>query len=313
MNKKLNSLLSLLCVLIMFMGLALPSFAAMDTGRDCTLTMEYRDKESTAPIVGAEFELYLMAKPGGSGYELTGSFRNMPVDLSDIESLDMADTAKTVEALASLYGIEATREGKTNAEGELSIGGLEAGLYLLRGHSHSQDGLIYTCSPVLVFLPYYDETDNEWVYDVEISAKSESKPQNDGEKIELHVLKVWKDDGLNRPKEIKVHLLRNGESVDTVILSARNNWSHTWKELEKDSAWMVAEDVPEGYTVNISREGKTFVITNTKPGEPPPPPPPPPELPQTGQLWWPIPLMLVLGIALYLGGYLRSRGGRDEG
>lgn len=41
--------------------------------------------------------------------------------------------------------------------------------------------------------------------------------------------------------------------------------------------------------------------------------PPPPELPKTGTLWWPVPLMLAAGIALVGFGLIRRRGTRSEG
>lgn len=76
---------------------------------------------------------------------------------------------------------------------------------------------------------------------------------------------------------------------------------------------------PEGYTVSISREGITFVITNTlKPSEEPAPTPQPsspptpgePTLPQTGVLWWLVPLLAILGALLLLLGWGLRR--RDE-
>ena len=42
-----------------------------------------------------------------------------------------------------------------------------------------------------------------------------------------------------------------------------------------------------------------------------PPTPPPPELPQTGQLWWPVPVLAVLGIVCVLFGWMLRR--RDSG
>ena len=53
----------------------------------------------------------------------------------------------------------------------------------------------------------------------------------------------------------------------------------------------------------------------TEPTEPPPPPPPPPpHLPQTGQLNWPIPVMAMMGCAMFvLGVFLYSgRKGTDD-
>ena len=75
----------------------------------------------------------------------------------------------------------------------------------------------------------------------------------------------------------------------------------------------------DGYTVSITREGVTFVVTNTYVPETPNTPPPTepgkpdqPSLPQTGQLWWPVPLLLVGGLLLVVIGLIRRRGIADE-
>lgn len=50
-----------------------------------------------------------------------------------------------------------------------------------------------------------------------------------------------------------------------------------------------------------------------KSGEPiPPVTPPPPNLPQTGQLWWPVPILLGTGLFSLLIGSIRRRGADDE-
>ena len=90
------------------------------------------------------------------------------------------------------------------------------------------------------------------------------------------------------------------------------------------------KETPEGYKVTVTQEGITFVMTNTwdepekppKPGEPeepgtdipedPVPEGPGPKLPQTGQLWWPVPLLALAGRALCLVGWMR-KDKRSEG
>ena len=80
------------------------------------------------------------------------------------------------------------------------------------------------------------------------------------------VNKVWKDDGIGRPAGITVHLLRNGEVYDTVILSEKNNWSYAWDNVDKRYEWSVEEEVPEGYvaTYKTNASGWVTTITNTK-------------------------------------------------
>lgn len=57
------------------------------------------------------------------------------------------------------------------------------------------------------------------------------------------------------------------------------------------------------YAMHVDADPK--VPFETKPDEPPPPPPPPPpELPQTGQLNWPVPVMAVSGMVLFVVGWI---------
>ena len=103
---------------------------------------------------------------------------------------------------------------------------------------------------------------------------------------------------------------------DTVKLHKGNNWRYTWNDLRRGYDWSVVEETIPGYTVNVSQEGITFLITNTYVPDSPEPDggsDPPGDgvsvehegegwlgvlgdmeedfqmqiLPQTGQLWWP--------------------------
>jgi hypothetical protein len=64
------------------------------------------------------------------------------------------------------------------------------------------------------------------------------------------------------------------------------------------------------YTLQVVADPK--VPFETEPTEPPPsttpPPPPPPELPQTGQLNWPVPVMAVTGALLIIVGWILCAG-----
>ena len=91
--------------------------------------------------------------------------------------------------------------------------------------------------------------------------------------------------------------------------------SYTWTVVEKENS---------GYTVQVERDGITFVITNTyvpeepEPTEPTEPTPTKPtnptkpNLPQTGQLWWPVPVLLIAGLLFVILGLIRRRRFDDE-
>lgn len=83
----------------------------------------------------------------------------------------------------------------------------------------------------------------------------------------ITVRKVWVDSGIGRPASIKVNLLRDGMVYDTIVLSEKNNWSHSWPNMDRRYEWSVEEDeVPEGYVATYKKNGSGWVttITNTK-------------------------------------------------
>ncbi len=196
----------------------------------------------------------------------------------------------------------------------------------------------------MVMLPGLDKENNIWDYDVTVNAKFDSSPipdDPDNYTIDRKVLKVWADDGheKDRPKEVIVQLLCDGKVYDTVTLNAAMNWRYTWTGLDDCYTWTVVEKESEGYTVEVTREGITFVVTNTcnedipdKPATPDtsapltdkythvhtpttsaaPDTPGNPTLPQTGQLWWPVPVMIAFGMLFVIIGLVSRRGTDDE-
>lgn len=165
-------------------------------------------------------------------------------------------------------------------------------------------------------LPSWDREANGWVYDVTVNPKYSSQPESD-DRITRKVLKVWKDEGneKSRPEEVIVQLLQDGAVYDTVALNAANNWRYTWENLDGNSRWTMVEKEMDDYTVTVTREGVTFVVTNTYTGDTPAAPPgkpAEPKLPQTGQLWWPVPVLLAVGLLLVLIGLICRRGIENE-
>ena len=135
-------------------------------------------------------------------------------------------------------------------------------------------------------------------------------------------MKIWKEEegGDNRPSEIILQLLKDGDVYGEAVLSRENNWRYRWTGLPKAAQWTVVEKtVPDGYTVEVERNGNTFGVTNTRIETPSPTPEPeasipptptqPPEnkVPQTGQLWWPVPLLAMAGILFLVIGMVLKR------
>ena len=67
--------------------------------------------------------------------------------------------------------------------------------------------------------------------------------------------------------------------------------------------------MPDSYTMSSTKDGTRFIITNTykKSGASVPSKNTNTKLPQTGQLWWPVPIMAFLGIVAFMIGWVWRR------
>lgn len=87
------------------------------------------------------------------------------------------------------------------------------------------------------------------------------------EKLTVH--KVWDDNGYpNRPDSVTMHLLRDGEKYEEIVLNADNQWTYTWDDLDDRYQWSVKEDVPAGYEATYKTEDNKVFITNYMDYEP---------------------------------------------
>lgn len=238
-----------------------------------------------------------------------------------------------------------------SAAGSVTVA-LEPGLYLLRGEPFTDaDGMRWSIEPALVSLPAADGQGG-WTGTAQVVPKMSSEMTtavqvykvwaagSDAPGAGSDVLGASVDDP-GHPGEVTVQLLGNGAVIDEVELSAVNNWRYTWDNLDPALDYAVAEkDVPAGYTVAVSREDAAFVVVNTyvgtpgEPGEPDvpatpgepagpdaPDTPATPDnpvdsgqkLPQTGQLWWPVLVLLAVGLVCLVIGLVRRRLSSDRG
>ncbi|MGN0998542.1 MAG: Cna B-type domain-containing protein [Faecousia sp.] len=320
---------ALLCVMAVCLLLPWQALAAesIDLNRDVSLTISCQDGSTS--LVGAEFDIFLVATADEYG-ELTTTkdFARFPVNISGENHEAYQALASTLEGYVLRDDISPTDSGETDHTGLVSFPNtgkrLKAGLYLVLGHRHTQNGYRYDPAPFMVMLPGSDSEDHILVYDAVVNAKFDASqiPDNpDDHTIDRKVLKVWADDGHenDRPEEVIVQLLRDGKVYDTVALNAAGNWRYTWTGLDDRYTWTVVEKESEGYTVEVTREGITFVVTNTCNEEIPDTPDPTtpttptkPTLPETGQLWWPVPVLMAAGMLFVVIGLVRRRGMIDD-
>lgn len=293
---------------VLFCAFVIASFAfpvsAAETG---SVTVEFR--HGNEPVTGASFEIYKAAEWNGSKYSLTAPFNGYSVNLSDNPtSEEWKAAASTLSAYAARDNIQPLMVGATDISGRLKFENLSEGLYLLLGTPTQIGDLLFLPQPMLVSVPY-ETADGVKDYDVVTEPKYETEKITD-EKIIRRALKIWNDKGNEneRPQEITVQLLCDGKIYDEQVLNANNNWNYTWENLDPAHNWQLTEkEVLKDYTVRITQEGITFTVTNTN-DNPPPPSSSEPKLPQTGLLWWPVPILASIGaVTLFIGIFLLFR------
>jgi len=259
MTRLIKWMAVLMCMLALFAPMH--AFAQMDTSRPVSLTLSFQ--RGNLALKDAQFDLFHVA-----GVDVYGTLS--PVSPFDQYRLDYSPEnwmliAPTLEGIVFRDGIEPTRSGKTDEQGMIGFDQLAHGVYLVIGHRHEQDGMVYDIQPFLLALPSTSPDTHEWLYDVTVRPKYVTWPDKPCPPLTRKVLKAWNDEGYEwlRPEKITVHLLKDGEIADTVELSAENNWRYSWTDLSSEYDWVVVEEALPDYTTVVVQQGITFLMTNT--------------------------------------------------
>lgn len=267
------------------------------------------------PVSGMRFEAYLVSTVDEYG-ELTVIDRYQEY----AEELDIrGKNDERWQAMAQILAreimlddpLKPSRSAVTDADGLAAFSEILPGLYLIVGHGIEKDGYVYSTSPFFANVPEQDLGSNAWNYDVVANAKPGREPI----KADYQVIKVWKDDCHRdqRPEAITLSLICDGEVYDTVTLPHNGAWRYTWEDLETNHQWTVTEKKENGYQdPHVQQEGNTFIVTNTCSKTATPTQPDNPTLPQTGQLWWPVPVLIAAGLLFVVIGLVRRRGTSHE-
>lgn len=264
------------------------STTVMAKGESIDLTIKY-------VISDVKFNLYKFANINKDNkLEVIDELKGYPIDVTDVDATNIRALETTLSAYIKKENLKSTYTSISNEKNEIIFNNVSEGAYLLVGESKVYQNELYTPSPTIVFVKKDDLKNGKKIIEV----KYEKVPKDTFKSIE--VVKAWDDnDNANRPKFIEVQLLENGKVIDTVKLDKSNNWKYKWDKLSNDKHYEVVEkNVPNGYKVTISRNNNIFTVTNKLPNIPPTKPPTKPgkKLPQTGQLWWPLPILLLASI-----------------
>ena len=268
----------------------------IDTVKNCTLAIRYGHDELAFP--GQTVQLYKIADVSANfQYTLAEPFGETGLILNGVQTNgEWNEIRSTLEAFILAENVQPIHTAVTDEEGMAYFEGLQPGLYLTSALTVVRADVTCIFDANLIALPGLG-AEGLWQYGVAAAAKGEVLPPvQPDEKLEMKVLKLWRGDEWEkvRPQNITVEIFRNGESVETVVLSEENNWSHSWVAKNDGANWKVVErNIPEGYTMTVTKRGTTFILTNTF-GEPVTPPP------QTGDSA----NLLLYGVLMVLSGSL---------
>ena len=290
---------------------------------------------TTYPCAGIEVQLYHVANEGkNSKFILEDRFSQYPIGLTNKTKDEWAGQAKALETYIHRDNVEADYTKQTDSSGKVSFEQLPRGLYLVTAKVHEEDGYIYTSMPYFITIPG-KTVNGKRQYNVTTKAKYEIKPVSDT-MVDYKIAKVWQDSNnkyQNRPENITVQLLRDGEVYQEVQLSEDNNWQYTWNDLSSKYQWEAIEKKKtKGYIVSVSKEESSIVIKNIYWGddfyEETTEKKPTTEkkhkkessketttekkLPQTGQLWWPLPFLVAGGVLCIGIGMIKQKRENDE-
>lgn len=290
-----------LCSSILFGGSA---FAAEDDVGSITVNFA----ES-----GVSFELYYAADKTETGYQASEKFQSCAVDYSTAAA-DLRTLAATLDACVTRDGITPDAVSATDSLGKAVFSDLQPGLYLLRSPGKT------TASVVSIAGGQSMTIDPKAEPTPEPEPEPTPEPTPEPELISISVVKVWEDEGKEseRPEEITIQLYQDNELFDSVVLNEDNNWKYVWESMEKDHSYSAVEEtVPEQYSMSVSQDGNSFVVKNTIKQETPAASPEgestDSKLPKTGQLWWPVDILVIAGVlALIIGGVKWKRSKHEE-
>ena len=263
-------------------------------------------------------------------------------DINKIMSQDTwKEVSSSVAGYIYQNGVSPSYTVTTDGNGLAHFTGIDLGLYFVGNVTRQLDDCIYSFSSFLISVPGLDAND-EWVNPVyEVIGLVKCSRVYLPKEVTYELLKTWNDAGYEsyRPSSITVIIYCDGNMFSEVTLGSSNNWRYTWS-YEEGHEWTFAEIINGSlsYTNSLTSSGNTFRLTNTyappetppdtpdNPDNPPGTPDEPEEpglpslpevlgairdlpevlgarrLPQTGQLWWPVPILLIVGAIFMIKG-----------
>ena len=342
-------LIALLMALTFFDKVSYAAVSFVDTSRTGSLTVTYLsvDDKIKANVTS---HIYLIATIDEFGqYTITDEFKdcfedqnffNNNFEYGDWKSCVMYNGDSDSDNLQNYIlanNITETASTVSDAEGKSYYKDLTLGVYYVLSDKLVEDDFTHSFANFVYPVPILETPEGSDVRIVNYNPSVMPKRSKVKSDIIVHcsIMKRWEDAGYEnvRPSYVTFDIYCDGELMETVTLSAENNWYYEWQKAGLYSFFVEEVGVSPGYTgkIEVFQDGHDayFVCTNTYTPPTPenPPTPETPEtpsfpdfpevlgairdlpevlgarrLPQTGQLWWPIPILVIVGVILIVRG-----------
>ena len=256
-----------------------------------------------------------------------------------------ADSDKILSYIKE-HGISETASAVSDANGKTNYTGLTLGIYYVMSDKVDKDGFTHSFVNFVYPIPLIEKNSDTGKisinYNPSVSPKKSKvgnvhcnvrKRWNDSGYTE------------NRPSSVTFRIYCDGEFMEDVTLSSENDWYYEWSRTGDHTFSVEEVGVAPGYTSNmeIIQDGHHFQYVVTNSYNPPQTPPDTPDtpgnpgtpdtpdtpgipdlpevlgairdlpqvlgarrLPQTGQLWWPLPILVIAGVFMIVKGIKKN-------
>lgn len=176
---------------------------------------------------------------------------------------------------------------KKTSNGIVQFDNLSLGIYLVKPTNKVENSLIF--DSLLITIPTIQN--NNLIYHIKAKPKTEIY-----ELIDIKVNKVWNTKNQKMPNSVTIELYNDNSLIDTIVLNEENSWTYILHNLEKSDKYRVKEiNIPKGYVDSYKQNNYEFTITNTN------------KLPNTGQNYYIIYILGIIGFILILIGYINLK------
>ena len=250
-TRKIRLFSVLMCALglVMYIMLGTAVAAHADEAQADSGTLNIVSKDDGTALSGIKWNIYRVGSHlATGGFVLEGDFADYPADFGDLSASAMQEAAQVLEENAIADGLLPDWTATADENGELSVNGVAAGLYLLSGENITIGDVTYDPAPAIIEV----KANTDGSYDLTVYPKFEST-------------------------EVPPSSSQADSSSD-VGSSSEESSSSTDTSSNSDVSSSTSSTSTSSGTTNSTSSGE--------------------KVPQTGQLWWPVPIFSALGIVL---------------